>query len=185
MLRAIFDVCLNMLTNVLGESLFLGMWIGLSDITKHHIIARRFQNLTDWLFSSFWFLNKFPKWKHLDLRLFFTAWLIAILRLILLGKLSYVGSQIFSHLYIGVILVMITWMLHVMFLVTIAYVLVSWIDPFSSFIELLNNLLHPFFVPIRKFFPQIPGIDLSPFIVMTCIRILQIVLVRLWPFLCL
>ncbi|HKI98755.1 MAG TPA: YggT family protein [bacterium] len=63
----------------------------------------------------------------------------------------------------------------------IARALLSWVspDPRNAIVGLVYRLTEPVLAPVRKFTPDLGGIDVSPIIVLVGIQVLEQVLVQM------
>ena len=70
------------------------------------------------------------------------------------------------------------------FIIVIAATILSWVnpDPYNPLVRILRNLTDPVFRFVRRTLPflMIQGMDLSPIVVLLALRVLQIVLSRLY-----
>lgn len=66
-------------------------------------------------------------------------------------------------------------------IVVIVKVIVSYfVDPSHKIRYILDQMVDPMLMPIRKLIPDSMGLDFSPIILIVLIRIVQVVLIRLF-----
>jgi YggT family protein len=85
---------------------------------------------------------------------------------------------------------MLLLLLQIYFYIVIISVIISWLVTFEvinaknekarNLLNLLGKLTEPVYKPIRKYVPNIGGIDISPIIVIFAIYILQRIVIRLF-----
>ncbi len=73
----------------------------------------------------------------------------------------------------------------------IAQVIMSWLVAFNvlntrnrfvhTVYDMLNRLVEPLARPIRRFMPNLGGIDITPIILLLLIHFLQLLLAEYWP----
>lgn len=61
----------------------------------------------------------------------------------------------------------------------IVYAILSWVQTESSLSDLLQRLVSPLLVPIRRTVPLVGGVDLSPLVLLVLLQIVSIVLVSI------
>lgn len=79
------------------------------------------------------------------------------------------------------------YLLSILSWIVIAQVILSWLIAFNvinlqsgfvrSLVDLIDRITRPFYRPIRRIMPDMGGLDLSPFVLLVAIYILQRVLV--------
>lgn len=64
--------------------------------------------------------------------------------------------------------------------ILIARAIISWVnpDPYNPVVNFLNRVTEPVLAPIRRFLPDLGGIDISPILVFMAIIFMQKFLVR-------
>lgn len=58
----------------------------------------------------------------------------------------------------------------------VVYAVLSWVPAHSVLTHLLERLVRPWLMPVRRFIPLLGGVDLSPFVVLVLLQIAVIVI---------
>src|SRR5690606_12339060 len=77
------------------------------------------------------------------------------------------------------LMVSIKWGLNLIMWVTLIMVIMSWVNPNSPIMGILSELTAPMLNPIRRFMPDLGGIDLSPLVLLLLTQVALMVLGRL------
>ncbi len=120
-----------------------------------------------------------PVWKGVHLGGLVLAWVIAVLWSMTLlamgGRMA--GAAALAVLGFGKLL---QFFFGMMFWLTIARVLMSWLspDPRSPFVPLLVQTTEPLMRPFQRLIPPLGGFDISPIFALLALQLGQILLVR-------
>ena len=60
------------------------------------------------------------------------------------------------------LLMLIRWALYAVMLITLIYVILSWVNPYAPMAPAVGMLVEPLLAPLRRILPRIGGLDLSP-----------------------
>jgi YggT family protein len=117
----------------------------------------------------------------LDLATLVLAWLIQLVELLIVNSLG--AFQLAQHagLAFAALLMMIAavkvvkLMLYIVMMTVIVQAVLTWINPYSPVMPLLNSLARPFLRPFQRLIPPIGNVDLSPlFVVIACQLLLML-----------
>lgn len=181
MFREIFHFLINISTNLLGEALILRVWLGIVNVPCAHPMMIGLTHLTDWLLRPLYRLRIVGRWHQVDLVALLSAWMVALLNLVIIATLfGFVSHILFPQILISSFFLLCKWILNLISWSTILYILISWINPFAPSMVLISILLNPLLLPFRKLFSYSRIIDFSPIILTIVIAILQTMLTRLW-----
>lgn len=113
----------------------------------------------------------------LDLATFALAWLLRILELLVVLQIQGRGfgeavglTLAVMALLALVLLAKIT--LYILMVAVIVQVVLSWVNPYSPVMPLLNSMTRPFLGPLQRRIPPIGNVDLSPLIAIVVIQLL-------------
>ena len=113
----------------------------------------------------------------LDLATFVLAWLVQLLELIIVLQIQGRGfgdsagaTLAMLALLALVLLAKIT--LYILMVVVIVQVVLSWVNPHSPLMPLLNNMTRPLLRPFQRRIPPIGNVDLSPLFALVVIQLL-------------
>jgi YggT family protein len=129
--------------------------------------------LTDWLVLPL--RRIIPAVGRWDLSSLIGAFLIELARFALLwlisgfagGPLPFVIYALFAVVYLG---------LYGLTFIVIVYAVLSWVQTQSAAGDLVERLVMPVLIPIRRVVPLVGGVDLSPLVLLVVLQISVIVL---------
>jgi len=116
----------------------------------------------------------------LDLATLVLAWLAQFVELaiVLYLKGYQLGSQAglaFAAVALMAAVALVKLMLYIVMVTVIVQAVLTWINPYSPVMPLLNSLTRPFLRVFRRFVPPIGNVDLSPlFVVIVCQLLLMV-----------
>lgn len=113
----------------------------------------------------------------LDLATFALAWLLQILELLVVLQIQGRGFGEAVGLTLAVMallaLVLLTKItLYILMVAVIVQVVLSWVNPYSPVMPLLNSMTRPFLGPLQRRIPPIGNVDLSPLFAIVVIQLL-------------
>jgi YggT family protein len=116
----------------------------------------------------------------LDLATLALAWLVQIIELLIVLYLR--GYQLgphagtsFAALALLAAIMIVKLLLYILMVTVIVQAVLTWINPYSPVMPLLNSLARPFLRIFRRFIPPIGNVDLSPlFVVVICQLLLMV-----------
>ncbi len=171
MLNNIVHFLLSTLTSILGVVLLLRAWIFVWALSPRHPLVEMTRKFTDWLVEP---LSKvLPRRGSFD-------W-PSLVATLLVAALTFLVDRTFAGLpttplgmALAPIALMIRWGLEMISWGVLIWVLLSWLNPQSPMIYLLETLLDPFIRPVRRVLPRFGQFDFSPVVVIIITNILLI-----------
>ncbi|WP_459616863.1 YggT family protein [Bordetella sp. 2513F-2] len=162
-----------------GAALILRAWMHAVRLHPFNPVARAVYQSTNWLVVP---LRKIlPSTGTLDWASLVAAWLAALVYLLLTWLIS-VGALVPAGLIpaaLGSALLMtLKWALNLVVWLTLIQAVLSWVNPLSPIMPVLQTLTAPLLDPIRRILPR-SGIDFSPLVLLIVAQVLLMVLARL------
>ena len=76
---------------------------------------------------------------------------------------------------------LVIWIINALTIIIFARSILSWFiqDPYHPVMKLLIEITEPVLRPIRRMMPETPGLDLTPFVAMIGLQLLQRIIVSL------
>ncbi|MCY3802264.1 MAG: YggT family protein [Chloroflexi bacterium] len=76
---------------------------------------------------------------------------------------------------------LVVWIINALTIVIFIRSILSWFiqDPYHPVMKLLIEVTEPILQPLRRVMPQTPGFDLTPFVAMLALQLLQRIIVSL------
>lgn len=180
MFNDIFIFLLQMALSLLGLAFLLRAWLYFIRMPPFNPYSQTIIQVTDWAVQP---LRKLLKpGRYIDTPSVVAAWLCAVVYLIgawwLITGTALAMEQILPVLAAAALTVL-KWALNVCFWVVLLQVILSWVNPSSPAMQLLQAITRPIMEPIRRRLPATGAIDFSPLIVIIIIQVLSMVLQRL------
>ncbi|MDP4529646.1 YggT family protein [Alkalimonas delamerensis] len=117
-----------------------------------------------------------PSLGQLDTATLVLAWLVAVLKMLVLQQLLLGGVALSQALVAGV-LVLVKESLSLMFWILVIRAILSWFSQGRNPIEqVLHQLTDPLLRPIRRVIPPMGGLDLSVLVALIALQFIQILL---------
>jgi YggT family protein len=116
----------------------------------------------------------------LDLATLVLAWLLQLIEVALVLQIKgyQFGPQAglaFAALVLMAAVVLVKLLIYIVMVVVIVQAVLTWVNPYSPVMPLLNSLSRPFLRVFRRFVPPIGNVDLSPlFVVIVCQLLLMV-----------
>ncbi|CAP40912.1 YggT family protein [Bordetella petrii] len=163
-----------------GAALIARAWIHAVRLHPFNPLARGIFQVTNWLVLPI--RKLIPAGHSIDWSSLFAAWLTALVYLVLVWMLA-VGALIPASLIpaaLGSSLLMVAkWALNLIVWLTLLQAVLSWINPMSPLMALLQTLTAPLLEPIRRILPRSSAIDFSPLVLLILAQIALMMLARL------
>lgn len=128
--------------------------------------------LTDWIVKPL--RRVIPPFRRHDLASLVAAWLLIVVKLMLLTLLIGVGVSL-SGIFVHSALDLLRDLLRLIMLIVIVHVVISWINPHHPLGYIFDSLTRPFY-RLFRFIKPVGQFDLSPLFLLLAINILLIVL---------
>ena len=134
--------------------------------------------LTDWMVRP---ARRFiPGLWGLDLATFVLAWIAQLIELAIVLEIKgyQLGPQAglaFAALVLMAAVVLLKFLIYIVMVVVIVQAVLTWVNPYSPVMPLLNSLSRPFLRVFRRYIPPVSNVDLSPlFVVIVCQLLLMV-----------
>ncbi|MCX7896800.1 MAG: YggT family protein [Rhodocyclaceae bacterium] len=183
MWAALLDLLLDATLGLLALAALARFWMQAARISMRQPIGRLLMSATDW------FVLPVRRWLPAFLGLDWASLVLAycalcakrLLFALLLGGVGAVGANAGLLLFFAAIDGVRLFIYLLMGIVIIAAVL-SWFNPYSPWMALMDQLARPLLAPVRRILPTFSGIDLSPLVVLLVLQAALILIANLsWP----
>jgi YggT family protein len=134
--------------------------------------------LTDWMVRPA--RRVIPGLWGFDLATLVLAWLLQVIEMAIVLQIKgiHLGSQAglaFAALVLMAAVSIVKLLIYIVMVVVIVQAVLTWVNPYSPVMPLLNSLSRPFLRVFRRFIPPIGNVDLSPlFVVIVCQLLLMV-----------
>jgi len=177
MLYQIFSLLLEVAVGVLAGACLLRLYMQYQRIPMSarsgNPLGRFLFALTDWLVLPL--RRVVPAVGRWDLASLVGAFLLELMQFVLLWAISGAGDGLFAVPVLaafGVLRMAISGMTGLV----IVYAVLSWVQTQSPMADLIERLVAPPLMPIRRMLPLVGGIDLSPLVLLVLLQVASIVL---------
>lgn len=180
MLGDIFRFLLEITFTLFGAALILRIWIHAVRLHPFNPVCRMVYQVTNWLIVP---IRKIiSPGNYLDWTSLVAAWLTAILYMLLIW-LSATGSLIPVSLLpaaLGASLLLVAkWAVNIIVWMALVQAILSWVQPLSPLMPLLQTLTAPMLAPIQRILPRKSSIDFSPLVLFIMAQIVLMILSRI------
>ena len=179
MLAQILNFLIDILFTLFGAGLVLRAWIHAVRMPPFNPLARAVYQGTNWLVLPL--RRVIPSGNSIEWASLFAAWLAAILFLVLslliTLPLQLIGA-LFPTLLLVAVLQVLKWALNLIVWLTLIQAVLSWVNPASPLMGLLQMLTAPLLDPVRRLLPR-TAIDFSPLVVLILAQVLMMVVTNL------
>jgi len=180
MLGDILRFLLEITFTLFGAALIARAWIHAVRLHPFNPLARGIYQATNWLVLPI--RKVIPAGTSIDWTSLVAAWLTALAYLALMWLLA-VGSLIPAALVPAALgsslLMVVKWALNLIVWLTLLQAVLSWVNPMSPLMALLQTLTAPLLDPIRRLLPRTAAIDFSPLILLILAQVVLMMLARL------
>ncbi|MFL9873006.1 YggT family protein [Paraburkholderia megapolitana] len=168
---------LNTVFTLFGAVLILRAWLQVVRLPPYNPVSNGVLQATNWLVLPL--RRVIPGTRGIDWASIVAALLTAIVYVVLMVVTSGVDPlSIMPVLLIVALLTLLKWALNLIIWLTILMALLSWLNPRSPAMPILYQLTAPFLNPLRRFVPQVGGIDLSPIVLFVIVQVLLMIVTR-------
>jgi len=177
MFTHIFSLLIEVLASVVAAAALLRLYLQFHFIPLSIKSGNPFAPFvfvtTNWLVLP---LRKvLPSWGRFDVSSFVAAFLVMIIKCAALAAVGVLSNEPLA-LALDAIYAMLSLILSCLSSLTIAYALLSWIQRDSPVFDLMSRMILPLLAPIRRRIPPLGGLDISVFVLLILLQILEIVL---------
>ncbi|MBB4220123.1 YggT family protein [Variovorax guangxiensis] len=180
MLYQIPSFLLDVIVGLLGGACLLRLYMQYHRVPFGNPLGRFVFAITDWIVLP---LRRIvPSVKRWDLASLIAAWLLVMLKFLLLwllvGNLGRIATLPLVSL-VGLMQLAVSGLTALL----VVYAVLSWIPNASPMLlDLISRLAEPLVRPFRRFIPLIGGVDLSPLAAIVVLQVIAIVLGNLLVF---
>jgi len=175
----IFRFLLEITFTLFGAALILRAWIHAVRLHPFNPFCRMVYQVTNWLIVPI--RKVVPAGNYLDWSSFVAAWLTATLYMVLMW-MSATGSLIPLSLLAATlgasVLLVAKWAVNIIVWMALIQAVLSWVQPLSPLMPLLQTLTAPMLAPIRRILPSRSSIDFSPLVLFIMAQIVLMILSR-------
>lgn len=179
MLGDILRFLLDIIFTLFGAALILRAWIHAVRLHPFNPLARTVYQITNWLILPL--RRIIPATGRIDWTSIFGAWLAALVFYLLLVVVV-VGvmpsASFLPRFLLAALFTEMRWALNLVVWTTLIQAVLSWVNPMSPIMALLQTLTAPLLDPIRRILPR-TAIDFSPLVLLLLAQVALMVLSRL------
>ena len=168
---------LNTVFTLFGAALLLRAWLQVVRMPPYNPVTNAVLQATNWIVLPL--RHILHSTRNIDWASLVAALIAAIIYVVLMVVLT--GADpltLVPTLLIVAVLTVIKWALNLIIWMTILMALLSWLNPRSPAMPILYQLTAPFLNPLRRFVPQVGGIDLSPIVLFVIVQVLLMIVTR-------
>ena len=176
MMEQMASLVLDVIAGLVAGTCLLRLAMQAQRIPFNQPLGRFVFAMTDWIVMP---LRKvIPPWSRWDLSSLVAAWLIKALQFFLLWLITGGRGQL-GLLPLVSLVGLLQLAVSALSALVLVYALMSWVQPHSYFMQMLERLASPWLDPLRRIVPLIGGVDLSPLALLLVLQLLGIVLAGL------
>jgi YggT family protein len=168
---------LNTVFTLFGAALILRAWMQVVRLPPYNPVSNAIFQATNWLVLPL--RRILPSARRVDVASLVAVLLAAIVYVVAMVAIAGVDPLSFAPVIALVaVLSVIKWALNLIIWLTIIMALLSWLNPHSPAMPILDQLTAPFLNPLRRVIPNLGGIDLSPILLFVIVQVLLMVVTR-------
>lgn len=170
---------LNILFSLFGIALILRAWMYAIRLHPFNPYSQAVLRATKWLVTPLRSVVK-PS-NRVDWPTLLACWLTALVYLLVTWVLltgQFPSAEGLTRSFVAAVITMAKWAFNVVLWVTLIQAVLSWVNPMAPVMPLLQTLTAPLLDPIRRFMPNLGGLDLSPLILLLIAQVAIMVLQR-------
>jgi len=170
---------LNILFSLFGIALIIRAWMYAIRLHPFNPYAQAVLRGTNWLVSPL--RNVIKPSNRIDWPSLIACWLTAVVFLLLtwlllVGQLP--SMEGITRSLVAALVTMGKWAFNLVLWITLIQAILSWVNPLAPIMPLLQTLTAPLLDPIRRFMPDLGGLDLSPLVLLVLAQVAIMVLQR-------
>lgn len=178
MLGDILLFLINILFTLFGAALLLRAWMHTIRLHPFNPLAHVIYQATNWLIVPL--RRLIPAGNRVDWTSLIAGWLAALVFFLLVvlvnaGRLP--PLQLLPGIALTALLTEVRWALNLIVWLTLIQAVLSWVNPMSPIMALLQTLTAPLLDPLRRLLPR-SRIDFSPLVLLILAQIAIMVLTR-------
>jgi YggT family protein len=170
---------LNIVFSLFGIALILRAWLYAIRMHPFNPYSQAVVRVTDWAVQPI--RKVIPTGNRIDWPSVLACWLTAFVFLILTwvvltGHIPAPDSLMRAAL--SAVVMVFKWTFNVILWMTLIQAVLSWVNPMSPIMPVLQTLTAPMLDPIRRVMPNLGGLDLSPLILLVLAQVAMMLLER-------
>ncbi len=176
MLYEIIHLLVDVIGGLLVGACVLRAWMQARRIGGANPVGTFVMSLTDWIVRP---LRRIvPGYAGIDWASLVAAFVLTLIAVTIDLGLRFGGLPPLD-LLLGLTLVwLIKWILYLAQLLILLSAVLSWVNPFSPFLPIVDALTSPVLAPLRRIVPQAGRMDFSPLVALLLIQIALIIVNR-------
>ncbi len=168
---------LNILFSLFGIALIIRAWMYAIRLHPFNPYSQAVLRATNWLVGPL--RNIVKPSNRLDWPTLLACWLTALVYLLLTwvlltGQLP--SAEGLTRSLVAAVITVAKWAFNIVLWVTLIQAVLSWVNPMAPVMPLLHTLTAPLLDPIRRFMPNLGGLDLSPLVLLILAQVAIMVL---------
>jgi YggT family protein len=177
MLYQIPSFLLDVIVGLLGGACLLRLYMQYHRVPFGNPLGRFIFAVSDWIVLPL--RRVIPPVRRWDLASAIAAWLLVLAKFVLLALL--LGGEIrWSVLPLVSLIGLLQLAVSGLTALLIVYAVLSWVPNASSMLlDLIGRLAIPLVRPLRRFVPELGGVDLSPMVAIVLLQVVAIILANL------
>ena len=177
MLYQIPSFLLDVIVGLLGGACLLRLYMQYHRVPFGNPLGRFIFAVSDWIVLPL--RRVVPPVRRWDLASAIAAWLLVLAKFVLLALL--LGGAIrWSVLPLVSLIGLLQLAVSGLTALLIVYAVLSWVPNASSMLlDLIGRLANPLVRPLRRFVPELGGVDLSPMVAIVLLQVVAIILANL------
>lgn len=174
MLYQIPSFLLDVIVGLLGGACLLRLYMQYHRVPFGNPLGRFVFGITDWIVMP---LRRIvPSYKRWDLASPIAAWLLVLLKFVLLSALAGLLGH-FAVLPLVSLIGLLQLAVSGLTALLIVYAVLSWVPGANAMLlDLIGRLAEPLVRPFRRLVPLVGGVDLSPLVAILVLQVVAIVL---------
>jgi len=180
MLGDISHFLIEIAFTIFGVALVARIWMHALRLHPHNPAAVAVRQVTNWLVAPL--RRVVPQHRTLDVAALLALWLTALVYLLamwLVNTGTLPPAPILARALGVAALTAAKWSLNLVVWMTLAQVILSWVNPLAPIMALLQTLTAPLLAPIQRIVPNFGGFDLSPLALLILAQVLMMMLHRM------
>ena|SRR5690625_361907 len=177
MLSDTLHLIVSILFTLFGVALLIRAWAFAIRLHPFNPWSRTIFQLSDWLVLPI--RRLVSPGQRLDWPSILACWVTAFLYLILSWTLltgSLPAPQALLPAIIAALLTMARWAFTIILWATLIQAVLSWVNPMAPIMPILTTFTAPLLNPIRRYLPNLGGLDLSPLVLLILAQIVMTLL---------
>ncbi len=173
LLYQIVSFLLDALVSVVGGACLVRLAMQRQRVPFSNPVGRLVMALTDWIVLPM--RRVLPSVKGWDTASLVAAFLLVLAKLLLLWALRGAGGNALA-LPVLALFGTLQLMISVLTALLIVYAVLSWVQPQSPVMPVIDRLCAPLLNPLRRALPQVGGFDFSPLVLLLILQVVGMLL---------